>query len=68
LGWRQIVRALGKKGFYAPSKRQSRPHDRPGEEEAQVTVPRHETVAAGAPPSIIEQSGMTGDEFLGSLG
>ena len=64
LGWRQVVKALGKKGFYVVHQTGSHIYMTEQERKHKVTIPRHETVATGTLLSIIEQSGMTRDEFL----
>ncbi|MGD0636721.1 MAG: type II toxin-antitoxin system HicA family toxin [Nitrososphaerales archaeon] len=64
LGWRRIVKALGKKGLYVIHQKGSHIYMTDQQRKHKVTVPRHETVAAGTLLSIIEQSGMMRGEFL----
>lgn len=67
LNWREIIKALSKKDFYVIHQRGSHIYLTDTERKHKVTVPRHEQVRPGTLLSIIEQSGMTRDEFLNLL-
>jgi predicted RNA binding protein YcfA (HicA-like mRNA interferase family) len=64
LGWRKIIKALGKKGFYVTHQRGSHIYLTDRERKHKVTVPRHDSMLTGTLLSIIEQSGLTREEFL----
>jgi len=64
LAWREIVKALGRKGFYVTHQRGSHIYLTDAERRHKITVPRHDPVRTGTLLSIIEASGLTRDEFL----
>ena len=61
--WRDVVKALGKLGFSA--KRQSSSHIIMEHRDGRWTVvPRHDPIKLGTMRSIVEDTGLTEDEFL----
>jgi predicted RNA binding protein YcfA (HicA-like mRNA interferase family) len=67
VGWRKIVKALGKARFYVTHQRGSHIYLTDDQRQHKVTVPRHEPVMTGTLLSIIEQSGLSREEFLALL-
>lgn len=67
LGWRDVLKALSKRGFRAVRQRGSHiiVDDAKGNF---VTVPRKDEIKRGTLLSIIEQAGLTKEEFLGLVG
>jgi predicted RNA binding protein YcfA (HicA-like mRNA interferase family) len=63
VGWREVIKALRKKGFYVTHQRGSHIY-LTDVEKHKVTVPRHDPIKIGTLLSIIEQSGFTRNEFL----
>jgi len=64
--WREILKALGKLGFKV--KRQSSSHIILEHPDGRWTVvPRHDPIKIGTLKSIVEDSGVTEDEFLNLL-
>ena len=67
VGWRKIVKALGKAGFYVTHQRGSHIYLTDHQRQHKVTVPRHDPVMTGTLLSIVEQSGLSREEFLSLL-
>jgi len=67
LGWRKIVKALGEAGFHVTHQRGSHIYLTDKERRHKVTVPRHDQVMTGTLLSIIEQSGLTREQFMDLL-
>ena len=67
VGWRKIVKALAKEGFYVIHQRGSHIYLTDQQRHHKVTVPRHDPVMTGTLLSIIEQSGLTREEFIALL-
>jgi len=67
VGWRKIVKALAKEGFYVIHQRGSHIYLTDQQRQHKVTVPRHDPVMTGTLLSIIEQSGLTREEFIALL-
>ncbi|MCP8307856.1 MAG: type II toxin-antitoxin system HicA family toxin [archaeon] len=67
MGWREAIKALSKKGFYVTHQRGSHIYLTNQDRKHKVTVPRHETIKAGTLLSIIEQAGLTRNEFIALL-
>jgi predicted RNA binding protein YcfA (HicA-like mRNA interferase family) len=67
LGWRKIVKAFGKAGFHVTHQRGSHIYLTDKERRHKVTVPRNDPVMAGTLLSIIEQSGLTREQFIDLL-
>ena len=66
LSYRQVVRKLMRAGFTGVSQRGSHVKFAKDTESGRLTtiVPRHTEVAIGTLRSIIEQAGLTPDEFM----
>jgi predicted RNA binding protein YcfA (HicA-like mRNA interferase family) len=62
LSWREVVKALKKAGFQIA--RQKGSHLILVKDECIVPVPRHEQIKRGLLMAIIEESGLTKEEFL----
>jgi predicted RNA binding protein YcfA (HicA-like mRNA interferase family) len=60
--WREVVKALAKIGFYASRQRGS--HIVLRRDAKLVVVPRHEEIDRGTLAAIIQQAGLTKEEFL----
>lgn len=65
LSWRDVVKALSKAGFQVARQRGS--HIILVKEEYVVPIPRHREIKRGLLLAIIEEAGMTREEFLGLL-
>ncbi|MDA4118028.1 MAG: type II toxin-antitoxin system HicA family toxin [Thaumarchaeota archaeon] len=63
----KIVKALGKAGFYVTHQRGSHIYLTDQGRRHKVTVPRHDPVMTGTLLSIIEQSGLTREQFVDLL-
>ena len=64
VGWRKVLRALSKKGFYVVHQRGSHIYLTDSDRKHRVTVPRHDPLKPGTLLSIIEQSGLRREAFL----
>jgi len=64
--WREVVKALAKIGFYPARQRGS--HIVLRRDAKLVVVPRHEEIDRGTLAAIIQQAGLTKEEFLKLLG
>ncbi len=64
VGWREVIKALRKKGFFVTHQRGSHIYLTDKDRKHKVTVPRHDPLKTGTLLSIIEQAGMTKDEFI----
>jgi len=62
LSWNRIIKALNKAGFRTMHQRGSHIYLTDGKHK--LTVPRHKTIKKGTLLSIIQQAGMTREEFL----
>jgi predicted RNA binding protein YcfA (HicA-like mRNA interferase family) len=60
--WRTIIKALNKKGFRVAGQKGSHIFLTDGKHK--FTVPRHDPIKKGTLLAIIQQSGLTRDEFL----
>lgn len=67
VGWRKVVKALGDGGFHVTHQRGSHIYLTDQERQHKVTVPRHDPIMTGTLLSIIEQSGLTREEFIDLL-
>ncbi len=64
--WRQVIKFLAKRGFYAD--RQSSSHIQLAHSDGRhVTVPRHDPIKEGVMKAILEQAEITKEEFLKEL-
>lgn len=68
MGWREVLKALGKRGFYVTHQRGSHIYLTDQERKHKVTVPRHDPIRAGTLLSIIEQAGISRQDFIVLLG
>ncbi|HKM49675.1 MAG TPA: type II toxin-antitoxin system HicA family toxin [Candidatus Bathyarchaeia archaeon] len=64
VGWRDVVKALGKKSFQVTHQRGSHIYLTDEKKVHKVTVPRHDPIKTGTLLSIIEQAGLTRTEFI----
>ncbi len=62
LSWRDIVKALGKAGFQVERQRGS--HLILVKNDRIVPIPKHEQIKKGLLMAIIEEAGLTKEEFL----
>jgi len=62
LSWRKVIKALNKAGFRVVHQKGS--HIYLTDRKHKITVPRHEAIKKGTLLSIIQQAGMTKEEFL----
>lgn len=67
VGWREVLKALDKAGFYVTHQRGSHIYLTDSERRHKITVPRHDPIMTGTLLSIIEQSGLTREEFIDLL-
>ena len=67
MGWREVIKALSKKGFYVTHQRGSHMYLTDMNRKHKVTVPRHDPIKTGTLLSIIEQAGLARDEFIALL-
>jgi predicted RNA binding protein YcfA (HicA-like mRNA interferase family) len=65
LSWREVVKALRKAGFQV--ERQKGSHLILAKNELIVPVPKHKQLKRGLLMAIIEEAGLTKDEFLNLL-
>ena len=65
LSWREVVKALRKAGFKV--ERQKGSHLILAKNELIVSVPKHEQLKRGLLMAIIEEAGLTKNEFLSLL-
>ncbi len=63
LSAREVLRALGKLGYYVRDQRGSHIHLR-HPERPPLTVPAHAEIARGTLRAIVKQAGLTVEEFL----
>ncbi len=64
VGWREVVKALRKKDLFVTHQRGSHIYLTDKARKRKVTVPRHDPIKTGTLLSIIEQAGLTKDEFI----
>ncbi len=62
LSWREVVKALGKVGFQVERQRGS--HLILVKNERIVPIPKHDQIKKGLLMAIIEEAGLTREEFL----
>jgi len=62
LSWRDVIKALSKVGFQAVRQRGS--HVVLEADDRSLTVPRHDEIRRGTLLRIIEEAGLTKEEFL----
>ena len=62
VSWRKVIKILSKAGFRAVHQKGSHIFLTDGKH--RVTVPRHEPIKKGTLLSIIQQAGLTREEFL----
>ena len=67
VGWREVIRALRTRGFFVTHQRGSHIYLTDKDRKHKVTVPRHDPIKTGTLLSIIEQAGLTRDEFISML-
>jgi len=65
LSWRKLLKALNNAGFKIVHQKGSHIYLTDGKHK--ITVPRHETIKKGTLLAIIQQAGLTKEDFLKSL-
>ncbi len=65
--WREVLKALRRRGFYVTHQRGSDIYLTDAERKRKITVPRHDSIKTGTLLSIIEQAGLTTNEFIDLL-
>ena len=64
LSWREVVRALSKKGFIVLRQRGSHISMASADNKRRTIIPRHDEIKPGTLLDIIEQAGLTKEEFI----
>ncbi len=64
IGWREVIKALKKTGLFVTHQRGSHIYLTDKARKRKVTVPRHDPIKIETLLSIIEQTGLTRDEFI----
>jgi len=67
VGWREVIKALSKKGFYVTHQRGSPIYLADVDRRHKLTVPRHDPIKTGTLLSIMDQAGLARDEFIALL-
>ena len=64
VSWREVIKVLNKQGFQVVHQRGSHIYLRDQDGKHKVTVPRQDPIKIGTLLSVIEQAGLTKDEFI----
>jgi len=64
LSWREVVKALGKRGFAVLRQHGSHISMASADGKRRTVIPRHDEIKPGTLLDIIEQAGLTKEEFI----